>query len=149
VLIQFKYRAAAPLGSPPAPVQTVQICSGSDVLLSGFKHGWARNVAVEEFFRGNEVKTFDRKNHRTELAFQVARVFPTLWQARQEMLLLPSTLASTTGYLQLTNDGAGSTGVNLFCKGAITSGDCYHLGVTVFQSYTFIGGKMLTAAPTL
>jgi hypothetical protein len=149
VLIQFKFRAATATGSPPAPVQTVELCAADDVLLSGFKHGWARSVAVEEFFRGDEVKTFDRKNHRTDLTFQVARMFPTLWQARNEMLVKPSTFDSTNGYLQLTNAGAGSTGVNLYIRGGLTAGECYHLGVTVFQTYTFVGGKVLTAAPTL
>lgn len=147
--IQFKYRVATPTGSPPAPVQTVDLCAATDVLLGGFKHGWQRNVAVEEFLRGAEVQTFDRGNHRTDFSFTVSKLFPTVWQAREQILIAASALATVNGVLLLHNTGGPSSGFVLYCKGALNGGDAYHLGVTTFQSFTFVGGKVTRTMPTL
>ena len=121
------------------------ICSAADELI-GLKHNWSRNAAVEEFFRGREVVVFNRNNHRTELSFTVAKQHSAIWAARQFTLRNASDVP-IRGAITFSNVGAPASANVLWCLGALESGECYHVGVTTFQSYRFVGGFVTTTQP--
>jgi hypothetical protein len=99
-------------------------------------------VDVARFLRADYITMFDRGNIQNTVTFNATRVFDDQTLADAFMLDLRGNVPNIGRVDFITTLPTGKVIDRYFARAAIPSVDRYNIGVTVFMSFTIIGGEL-------
>lgn len=124
-------------------IGTDSLCDGADRSVdknagpSNFVMTGSLSPQVAEYIRADDVTVFNRKNRKSELAFDVKRQCSSVAAAESLAALYPWTV-TRSGTLTITT----TAGAVRILTAVLDVVRCSHDGATVFISYHAVGGKV-------
>jgi hypothetical protein len=132
-------------------IGTYALCDGTrpgGVGITGLRFRVQRKIQVAEWFRAQEIETFDRGNRETTVTFEVAQTFPTLEEAEVFVLTQEDNIPASGTVTFTAMKPNGQKVVRYLAGGKVQSHELIEqIGVTTRYRYTIIGGMIQQTQP--
>lgn len=119
---------------------------------AGFSIDHGFNEQVVELLRADEIKIFDRGNHRTVITFDVHNMTNDLdsssaTYSKGQATLFDAWKYCVRGLIQLEGIFDGNVVANRYCRGIVKAKGTWVAGCSINLRFSILAGKLYTSAP--